>query len=89
MAKNSKQPVTVRILADAGVASKQYRPNDVVQMPASMADGLVKSGQADPDEAAVAYALENGADLIVHGADEDAVEIAATDAGAGTGDAGE
>jgi hypothetical protein len=44
--------VRVRLL----VASEHGKPNDVRELPAEVAKQLVKSGDADDDKAAVAYA---------------------------------
>lgn len=46
------KPVKVRLL----IACEHGNPNDVRELPADVARGLVKSGDADDDKTAVAYA---------------------------------
>lgn len=71
MAKLSNGNIIVRVLVDVTIGTKQYRPNDVVELPPKIANRLIKSGgQVDPDDDAVQYALSNGAKVIVHKDDE-------------------
>lgn len=51
-AAKAAKAVRVRLL----VASEHGQPNDVRELPAEVAKHLVKSGDADDDKAAVAYA---------------------------------
>lgn len=53
----------VRILSATPVAGALLPPDCVVDLPASIVDGLVKGGTADPDEGAVAYAERLGVEV--------------------------
>jgi len=48
--------VVVRILCDTRIDETPYRCDDVVELDADKAAGIIKSGDADPNKDAVAYA---------------------------------
>lgn len=57
----------VRILVATYIGGVLYKPNQVVDLPASIAKPLHADGQVDPDKAAVAYCVnELGAEVIVY-----------------------
>lgn len=57
----------VRILVDQQIDGTPYRCNDVVDLPAELANPLLEQGAVDDHKAAVAYCLnELGATVIVH-----------------------
>jgi hypothetical protein len=66
----------VRILVDRTVEGLQYKANQVVDFPESIAKQLIETGEVDDSKGAVKYCMEQlGAEPIVH---EEAAERAAT-----------
>jgi hypothetical protein len=80
--------VLVRILQNIEIHARQYFCNDVVSMPAKLAAAHEKSGVADSDPDAVAYARDQlGKEPIEHIVPEGATLAAADQQPAATGGA--
>lgn len=57
----------VRILADVNVHGVDYKPNQVVDLPADTAKQLAAAGNADASKEAVAYCVDElKVEVIVH-----------------------
>ena len=57
---------TVRILRPDHVEGVSYKPNQLVDMDASLAKGLEKSGTADGSKASIKYCKDQGVEVIPH-----------------------
>ncbi len=71
----------VRILSDVKVQGVDYKPNQVVDLPANIAKQLAASGSADASNEAVAYCVDElKSEVVVHQkpAEADAAQPAET-----------
>lgn len=71
----------VRILSDIKVQGVDYKPNQVVDLPADIAKQLAASGSADASKEAVAYCVDDlKSEVVVHQkpAEADAAQPAET-----------
>lgn len=73
----------VRVLCMINVDGVEYKPDQVVDLPAGIAKSLAAEGQVDPHKEAVAYCVkELGAEVVMHVDPAEAAEAAAAKAAA-------